>query len=245
MLQQRIENTTSLVFKNGKIVIPDSITNIKLDIGLSYSAPQTQNWLQFVPSTYVFCFEPNPEAVAAIQSPTNAKRHPSHGDVLEHKYVNKNAFIIPVALGNSTADSVPFHITKGDIGCSSLYVPKVTTGIQISHTIEVPLRTLTQFFDLLDFTKFQYIDYIKVDAQGADLDILKGAGSYLSERVVYVTIECDTEYISREKNSVQDVESYLTSQGFKRIAHPNTSDPTFVNTRFLHVVNDIYIYQRG
>lgn len=246
MLQELLGKTTALTFTNGKIDIPDSITGLKVDVGLSYSAPQTQNWLQYVPSTYVFCFEPNPEAVSAIQSPTNAKRDPSHGEVLEHKYVNTNAFIIPIALGNTESGSVPFYVTKGDIGCSSLYKPLSNSGFEVSQCINVPIYTLKSFFDLIPFDRFPYIEYIKVDAQGADLEILKGAGNYLSERVVYITIECDwSHYEGTSTNSIHHVLPYLQSQGFKHIHHPNTSDPTFINTKYLHLEKDIYIYQRG
>ena len=35
-------------FKNGKIYLPDNIKHIKLDIGLSFDAPHSQNWIDNV-----------------------------------------------------------------------------------------------------------------------------------------------------------------------------------------------------
>ena len=50
---------------------------------------------------------------------------------------------------------------------------------------------LKMLFDIFPWDKFQYIDYIKVDTQGADLNVLKSAGNYLKDKVVYVTVEAD------------------------------------------------------
>ena len=47
--------------------------------------------------------------------------------------------------------------------------------------IEVPVYSLKHFFDLFPWDRFEFIDYIKIDAQGADFDIIKGAGDYLNE----------------------------------------------------------------
>jgi len=45
-----------------KFDIPDKCIHVKLDIGLSYNAPQSQSWLSKEPNLMVFGFEPNPES---------------------------------------------------------------------------------------------------------------------------------------------------------------------------------------
>jgi FkbM family methyltransferase len=52
----------------------------------------------------------------------------------------------------------------------------------IKEVIQVPVYPLSEFFELLPET-VSYVDFIKIDAQGADLDILKGAGDWLSKKV--------------------------------------------------------------
>ena len=45
--------------------------------------------------------------------------------------------------------------------------------------------SLYYFLNQIPYDKFPVISYIKIDTQGADLNVLKSAGKYLSERVVY------------------------------------------------------------
>ena len=100
------------------------------------------------------------------------------------------------------------------------------------------------FFDGFPWHRFQYIDYVKIDAQGSDLNILKSAGSYLSDRVVYVTAEGDgQQYIGADECSEANITSYMESQGFIHIKHPNTIDPTFVNKKYIELSKRIYIKQ--
>lgn len=101
------------------------------------------------------------------------------------------------------------------------------------------------FFDNFPWDRFSYIDYIKIDAQGSDLNILKSAGNYLSERVVYVTAEPDgNQYIGAYDCNVENITNFMDSINFMKINHPNTIDPTFINKKFLHLLNEIYISQK-
>src|SRR5579872_5432908 len=103
---------------DGKIDIPKHINHIKIDIGLSYSAPMAQYWLSHEENLLVFGFEPNPNSVQSILQGA-AKQHNSHATPLETKFIGQNFFLIPCALGISSKPTVPFFITKNDCGCSS------------------------------------------------------------------------------------------------------------------------------
>ena len=39
------------------------------------------------------------------------------------------------------------------------------------------------------------------------------------------------------------MEEYLITQDFIKIDHPNTSDPTFINKKYYHLKDIVYIYQ--
>jgi len=92
--------------------------------------------------------------------------------------------------------------------------------------------------------RFEYIDYIKIDAQGSDLNVLRGAGKYLQERVVFVTAEPDGyRYYGAEECNTNNITDYMLSQNFIKIDHPNTKDPTFVNSKFIELAKNIYINQ--
>lgn len=83
-----------------------------------------------------------------------------------------------------------------------------------------------------------------MDVQGLDLDVLKSAKHFLSEKVVYVTAEPETvAYHGADHNTSGNIASYMTSIGFVQVDHPNTRDPTFLNPKFSDK-KDIYIWQK-
>jgi len=230
---------------NGKIIIPPWVKHIKLDIGLSYHAPHTQQWIEADPTVLVFGFEANPEAVKSICSPFNKAAHPTH-IMFEFKHINTRAYIIPVALGKERTDSMKFYVTDGDGGNSSFFPPShLENRFAVKEIIDVPVYPLSEFFELLPET-VSYVDFIKIDAQGADLDILKGAGEWLSKKVVFITAEAEVGpyYVNPTGNYVTTVQ-YMNTQDFIHIKHEHTEDPTFVNNKLLQLANEVSIYQKG
>ena len=49
--------------------------------------------------------------------------------------------------------------------------------------------------------------------------------------------------LTSDDNSAINMINYMTSIGFQHINHPNTKDPTFINTKFLDKKDEIYIWQ--
>jgi len=232
--------------------IPENIKRIKLDIGLSYNAPHSQDWLEHDKNNelFVFGFEPNPECVEIIKNGNIQKRHPTHGKSIEDRYLQNNFCLIPVALGNvnniTEVTHMDFYQMSNDCGTSSLNIPNDQSLGPIKTVSKVPVYSLKEFFDLFDWNRFPYIEYIKIDAQGSDLDILHSAGDYLKDRVVYITAEPESkQYSNVSHNTMENMRDYLESQGFQYIRHPNTLDPTFLNTKYAHLKDDIYICQYG
>jgi FkbM family methyltransferase len=203
------------------------------------------------PNLLVFGFEPNPETVEFLKDTRTEKYHRMYGNVrIENPFLNKQLYIVPVALydkGNTTMD---FYTVAGDLGCSSLYKPsedffKNNPTYSVESVIKVPVFTLQDFFDILPLDQLDYIEYIKIDAQGADLNIVKGAGNTLKEKVVFVTLEADGyQYEDAHANNETEIVKYMKTIGFEQINHPHVVDPTFVNRKFLHIANSIYICQR-
>jgi hypothetical protein len=131
-----------------------------------------------------------------------------------------------------------------DVGTSSLYKPVNPILGPVKSKIKVPVYSLKHFFDLFPWDRFEYIDYIKIDAQGADLDIIKSAGDYLKEKVVFITAEPESIcYNGCQHNTTENMIEYLKTQNFVKVNHPNTNDPTFLNNKFKHLYYSIYINQ--
>jgi FkbM family methyltransferase len=222
--------------RDGKIEIPKHIKHIKLDIGLSYCAPMSRYWLSHENDLLVFGFEPNPASVTSILQ--------GHKHGVEKKDIGKNFFLIPCALGLSSTTMIKFFVTANDCGCSSIYFPR---DFPIERIIEVPIFSLSAFFDLFPFDSHPVIDYIKIDTQGSDLDIAKSAGHYLAERVIYITLEAENGQYEGTVNSQNDIDVYMRSIGFIPHRSPYTSDPTYFNSRYSDYVkhHNVQIYQKG
>ena len=140
-----------------------------------------------------------------------------------------------------------FYVTDGDGGNSSFFQPsEIETRFCVKEIIDVPVYTLADFFELLP-DSIKYVDFIKIDAQGADLDILKGAGDWLTKKVVFVTAEAEVGpyYVGATGNYQTCVEYMTQQQKFTHIKHLHTEDPTFVNNTLLQFANEISIYQKG
>lgn len=240
---------------SGKINIPANIKHVKLDIGLSWCAPMSQVWLAKEDDLIVFGFEPHPKSIASIKNgscvpdawardyldPLHPIRHKSEIP----KLFGTHFFLIPCALGLSQDKTATFYLTGNDCGCSSLFAPVTIPVIDI---IEVPVLPLASFFDIFPFDTHPFIDYIKIDAQGADLDIAKSAGAYLTERVVCITLEPENNAYEGTKNSLNDVDAYMSAMGFQKYDSKNTGDPTYVNIKFMQYFLDhqeLHIFQQG
>jgi len=228
--------------------IPEKCSHIKIDIGLSYNAPQSQNWLSNEPNLMVIGFEPNPDVIDSISKGNIQKRHPGHGEPLQKNYIDEKRFsLVSVALSDvDKVEQMNFYInnTNNDCGTSSLFIHHEKYLSSIEKVVQVNVCSLKMFFDNFPWERFEYIDYIKIDAQGSDLNILKGAGKYLQERVVFVTAEADGyQYYGAEACNTNNIINYMLSQNFIPINHPNTQDPTFVNRKFIEISKNIYINQ--
>jgi FkbM family methyltransferase len=226
--------------------IPEKCSHIKIDIGLSYNAPQSQVWLANEPNLMVFGFEPNPDLLDSISKGNIQKRHRAHGEPLQKKYIDEKRFsLVSVALSDvDKVEQMNFYINKNDCGTSSLFKHDEKYLGSIEKVVQVNVCSLKMFFDNFPWERFEYIDYIKIDAQGSDLNILKSAGKYLQERVVYVTAEPHGyQYYNAETCNTNNIINYMLSQNFIQINHPNTQDPTFVNSKFIELAKKIYINQ--
>lgn len=220
------------------LIIPDNITHVKIDVGLGECNTNSINWLETEKNLLVLMFDPS---IYSISSCSNRMKINNIG-----KNSNNMYYIIPIALSDvDQPKEMDFYSMKYDSGTSSLYKPVDPNLGPIKEVSSVNTFSLRHFFDIFPWNKFEYIEYIKIDAQGADFDIIKSAGSYLMDKVIYITAEPESrQYENCSHNTSENMEEYLLNNNFIKIDHPNTRDPTFINKKFLHLKDLIYIYQR-
>ena len=148
-------------------------------------------FLEVFESAKVHCFEPDPRAVARFKR--NVGERP-------------NVDLLQVAVGDHVGQ-VPFYQSSGQRNkeeiedmpegwdrSGSIRRPKdhraVYPWVTFEHAITVSMETLDAWCDKAGV---QVVDFLWMDVQGAELDVLKGAGRTLgSTRFLY------TEYGDRE-----------------------------------------------
>jgi len=211
--------------ENQKIKFPAWCKKVSIDVGTSINAPNSEYWLNLDNELCVFAFEPNPFNVKHLF--TGEKIWPIH---LNPQKINHSFFIVECALSNGDPRYSEFYCTSGDSGTSSMFKP---SHFDVRELIKVPTISFKNFFDLFDWEKINYIEHLKIDAQSSDFDIVRGAGKYLSEKVLYLTVETNTgnQYLNQE--SPQEMKEYIESQGFY-CEHWNQNG-RFLNKNFKHL----------
>jgi FkbM family methyltransferase len=122
-------------------------------------------------NTFVFMFEPTPYLC---------------GVILEKYKHLKNWILVEKAVSNYKGIS-QFNIAgHADWGCSSLMSfrqereqtwPSDRTDLNFTDTLDVEVTTLAEFLN--DNPWVTHIDYLHIDAQGSDLNVLKGLGDFI------------------------------------------------------------------
>lgn len=223
-------------FDGDFIKIPDWVKHIKIDVGLSSNAPQSECWFQKEDGLLVFGFEPvasNCQLIKSGKSKWPIKLNPER--------INKQFFLIQCALGNvEQPTEIQMFVTKNDSGCSSLLKPH---QMEVQGIETVKLFSLKHFLQYFPFHQFPWIEYLKTDCQGTDINIIRGCSEFIHK---FAIITCEAEsrqYIGSQNNTKEAIIKTLSNLDFKHIHSPNTDDPTFKNNKYKG--NDIYFYQKG
>lgn len=188
----------------GVFAFPPAVKSIKISVGESWNAPNAQLWLQREGEALaVLAFEPSPSNCEMIR---NSSARMSDSKVqLNTKFIDRGYHLACVGLSDQPPTIQSFYQTTQDPGTSSFNRP---VEMQVSAVHRVPVLRLADFLERVDWDRFAYVDQLKTDCQGHDLKVLKGAGRWLSDRVVWVTPEvfCDgyiTDYSSDGKDGIR------------------------------------------
>ena len=227
-----LEHIPKELVKNGELHFPSWCKRVKIDVGLSHNAPNSQAWLEKDDDLLVLGIEPNEDAIKTIkgfQEPPYKSKW-----VLDKNYISKRFFMIQVALSDKNRldtfykvkNKVNERMEGYDLGSSSLYQPK---NLEYEQS-EVSLFRLDQLLNLFDWDSIPRIEQIKIDAQGEDFKIVKGIGPYL-EKIGYVTIETST--YGQYNGVIEElgvIDSIMSANNFVKISFGD--DSTYKNLRF-------------
>jgi hypothetical protein len=226
--------------ENGKFIIPSNIKNIRLDIGLSYCAPNSTIWLNENPNTFVIGVEANKYAANTIM--TNG--FIAHQMNLSLQYPHPNFILLNIALDDvDTKTTKPFYHMSGDVGVSSLLKPTNELGDSILELSDVDVYSLSYILEKIDWDRFEYIELVKVDTQGKDLDIIKSAGKYL-DKIVYLNCEINTFNHYENNPKPNEYDTYLFDNEFQSVldnsfVNNEVVDRTYINKKYIHLKDKI------
>jgi FkbM family methyltransferase len=175
-------------------------------------------------NSIVYAFEPTPFLI----------------NIIKEKISNKDNYILTEkAVANFNGKAVFKIAGQFDWGCSSLLNfsgdikenwPADRTDFKVTEEIEVEVIRLEDFIEQHSIPK---IDYLHVDTQGSDLNVLKGLGKYLhivKEGVVEAASKSNILYDNQ--NTKEDTINFLEENDFI-ITHVANND---------HLGNEVNIW---
>ncbi|CAN1211458.1 FkbM family methyltransferase [Tumidithrix helvetica PCC 7403] len=164
------------------------------------------SWQIFAPNLTIYGFDADADACEEA----NAS--------LLSKQINWNEIHIPLALGKSIEERT-LYVTKHPM-CSSLYPPnesylKRLAGlpglVNLDFSFELETTTLDTF---CQEEEINAIDFLQIDVQGADLDVLEGATWILERSILAIQIEVEFSHIYVNQPLFADVDIFLRKHGF-------------------------------
>lgn len=239
-----VENVLKPILKNNKIFIDSKFKKVKIDVGLSINAPNSEFWLRNESDLMVIGFEPSSLCFDSFTIHNEkTKNDYSQYVFIDSTRINKTFFPLKCALSSGEPRYQKFYNVsdskenKNPLGCSSLYEPSYFPVLEIE---EVPVISLVDVFDLFPWDIISYIDQIKLDAQGSDFEILVGAGDYL-DKIVYITLENSTDNQYKKEEDYSKFDSYLSKFNFTKISESGINS-TYLNQSHSDKINAINFF---
>jgi FkbM family methyltransferase len=206
---------------------------IVFDIG-SCEGEDSIKYSRFFSNAKIYACEPLPSNVEKIKN-----------NLIKYKI--DNVEIINIALSDRT-DQALFYVSSGhpdnlsnsqewDYGnkSSSLLFPDLHTThhpwLKFNENIVVNTDTLK---NICDSKNIKNIDYIHIDVQGAELQVLSGAEDLLKNTKI-IWMEVENIQLYKDQPLKKDVEDFMKKHGFYKLRDTVSSisgDQLYINRRF-------------
>jgi FkbM family methyltransferase len=157
-------------------------------------------WRQLSPQVVLYGFDPDPAECERLRA----------------SYKDANVHLVPLALADEPGERT-LYLTR-EMACSSLYRPDPTLTASFPElacaaevgTSKIVVTTLDEWSRSNAVSE---IDFIKLDTQGAELDVLRGGERALaSVRALEVEVEFNPIYVGQPLFG--DVDKFLRDRGF-------------------------------
>jgi FkbM family methyltransferase len=165
-----------------------------------------QGWQLFAPNLTIYGFDADEAACAAANTDFEARQADWH------------EFHIPLAICNKVGKA-QLYVTKNPM-CSSLYppneallqrFPRLPALASLDYTVEIETTTLDA---ICQTEEIDEIDYLQIDVQGADLQVVEGATALLDRSVLAIQIEVEFSPLYSNQPLFAEVDTFLRGKGF-------------------------------
>lgn len=211
-------NLLSILFNNLKTMgfIPEHI----VDVGANHGT-WTREVITHFPDAYYTLLEPQKWLKTSFQ------------DILD---ANSKVTFHPVGAG-AEEGSFHFTIVDRDDSCSFRYSPEEAKEAGFEQ-LEIPVVTLN---GLLAESKLPIPDIIKIDAEGLDLEVLKGASNYFGKTEIFM-VEAGV-FMTEFDNSFLKMINFMDEKGYRLFDISDLNRP--FQPRVLWLVELVFIKNNG
>ena len=166
----------------------------------------SKGWGMFAPNLTIYGFDADADACAQANAD------------LEKRGINWQEYHIPLALSDVIAEK-ELYVTKAPM-CSSLYPPNeeylarfmgLPELVNLDFSLQIETTTLDAFCQQ---ENIEEIDFLQIDVQGADLDVLQGAINSLNKTILAIEIEVEYAPLYLNQPLFADVDTFLRSHKF-------------------------------
>ncbi len=166
----------------------------------------TQGWGIFAPNLSIYGFDADEDACEI-----------ANADLAERN-INWTEKHIPLGLADTVGEKT-LYVTKAPM-CSSLYEPNepflnrfqaLAELAGLDFSVEIETTTLDDFCQEEGIAE---IDFLQIDVQGADLDVLKGGNNIVNKSVLGLQIEVEFSPLYYQQPLFADIDIHLRNLGF-------------------------------
>jgi FkbM family methyltransferase len=183
-----------------------TVMNVGSRKSLAQDDYSSQGWGIFAPNLSIYGFDADEDACNQAN------------EELQQRGINWQEKHIPLALSDSIGEK-ELYVTKAPM-CSSLYLPNesylsrfqgLPELVNLDFSIGIETTTLDAF---CQEENIEEIDFLQIDVQGADLDVLKGAINLLNKTISAIQIEVEFSHLYVNQPLFSDVDIFLRNQNF-------------------------------
>jgi len=174
-----------------------------IDVGAAGGLPPRFRWMPFLKKIHLTAFEPDDRDISNFESQQNVKKVDFQNVALSDKGQELKLYL--------TLNNVLSSIYEPDVNFLKKYPDTVAgKGCQIIDVKDINSMTMDSF----SHNNKKIYDYLKIDTQGSELDILKGSEKTL-KNIFCVEIEVEFQKMYRNQPVFSDVDIFLREMGFE------------------------------